>query len=872
MIGETISHYRIIEKLGEGGMGEVYLAEDLDLERTVAIKMLYPRALGSEIECDRFINEARAAASLNHPNICTVHEIGEDEGRPFIVLEHIEGTDLREKIELGPVPIEELLEIALQAATGLQEAHDRGIVHRDIKPENLMLTAKGDLKIMDFGLARSAKAKRLTREGSTLGTLAYMSPEQSRGDEVDTRSDIWSLGVIMYEMITGRQPFTADYDQAVIYSILNAEVEPPTILRTGVPIDLEKIVMRCLARDPGERYQTAAELASDIIRCRRRMMDGSSSAGESRKVRSRWIGISVAVSVIVIASAIGVTRFWPSLSERVLREARASDIRIVVLPFENLGPQEDEYFAEGLTEEITSRLATIRGLGVISRKSALYYKDRQRTIRQIGLELDVDFVLEGTVRWERDEYGSRVRVTPQLIMVEDDSHIWTERYDEDFEAIFDVQTRIAAKVADQLDLTLSGNEQKFIEARPTDNVIAYQLYLRGIELIVYGHQPEDNYRAAQMYFEQAVEIDPEFALAWARLCHAHRGMYFFGYDRTPERLEMARRAIDRALEIDPDSPEVHRELGFYYYHGLLDYDMALEEFERVARILPNDARSLYDIALIWRRRGMVEAALGNFLGAFSLNPKDAGLCVEVANTFGGLHRFEKGIVYADSAISMAPGNHWGYFLKALLILGSRRDVEGAKIVMRECPVQDSGVMIWGWYYLEKLGRDYETALDHLDRLADDVIRMQSGFLPVSLLKGSLYDLMGESELAAEAYEESLVILEEAIRKNPDDPRVLCSLGFSYAGLGRKEEAIEAGRKAVNIYPVSRDALLGPDRLKDLARIYTGVGEYDAAIEIIRDLQYMPCYHTLSMFDIDPSFDPLKNEPAYQELVREFISK
>ncbi|MBN2185179.1 MAG: protein kinase [Candidatus Krumholzibacteriota bacterium] len=870
MIGETISHYKIIEKLGEGGMGIVYLAEDLDLKRTVAIKTLYSKVVGAGEEKERFIHEARAAASLNHPNICTIHEIGEEDGRPYIVMEHIAGINLRTKLDRGPVQLDEAVEITMQTSAGLQEAHEKGIIHRDIKPANLMFNRNGDIKIMDFGLARTAGMKGFTQEGSTLGTVAYMSPEQSGGDHVDNRTDIWSLGVILYEMLTGKRPFTGDYDQAVIYSIMNSEIDPPTALRTGVPIELESVVLRCLARDPGERYQTLADLSADLRRVRRSMKERRAKKSEKKKKGRIWFGLAAALIVMSFAVKVLVPIISPPSDDIQVEDATRAQTRIVVLPFENLSHPEDDYFAAGLTEEITSRLASIQGLGVISRKSALYYKNLDRTIEQIGKELHVDFVLEGTVRWQKEANVSSVRVTSQLIRVSDDSHIWAETFDENFERIFDVQARIAGKVAEQLDLTLSTDEQESIESRLTDNVIAYQLYLKGAELIVFGHQPEESYRTAQMYFEQAVDIDPEFAMAWAKLCHAHRGMYFFGYDRTPERLEMAKSAIDRALEIDPDLPEVHRELGFYYYHGLLDYDKALEEFERVARGLPNDATSLYDIGLIWRRRGEVEAALGNFLGAFSLNPKDPGLCIEIANTFGAMRQFEEGVVYADSAISMSPYNHWGYFLKALLLLGARGDVEGAKNVMRMCPVQDSGVMIWGWYYLEKLDRNYDAALDHLNRLADDVIRMQSGFIPVIQLKGNLYYLMGKSRLAAEAYGESLVILEEAIRENPEDPRVLCSLGFSYAGLERKKEAVEAGRKAVEIYPVSKDALLGPDRLKDLAQIYTRVGDYAAAVKIIRDLQYISSYHTVRLFDIDPSFDPLKNEPGYQELVREFI--
>jgi len=411
---------------------------------------------------------------------------------------------------------------------------------------------------------------------------------------------------------------------------------------------------------------------------------------------------------------------YPRLAGRHDQQPDSGRKMLVVLPFENLGAPEDEYFADGITEEITNRLTAIKDLGVISRTSALHFKDSDKTVQEIGDELKVDYILEGTVRWERSSGGgSRVRVTPRLIRVADDSYLWAEGYDDDFEAIFTVQSRIAGQVAEKLGIALTGNEQRVLDARPTENVVAYQFYLRGIDHIVFGHRPETDYRQAQRLFEQAIAIDPDFALAYAKLSHTHRGLYFFGYERTAQRLRMAKQAIDKALELDPDLAEAHRELGYYYYQGLLDYENALTEFSRVAKDLPNDARLLQDISYIWRRQGRLREALANQHSAFELNPTDAGLCVEIANTYGGLRMYEDALVYCDRAIDMAPENHWGYFLKSIILASRSGDIQAAQAVLDSCPNQRVNVVIWAQYYFAMLDGDYGAALERLENVDGD---------------------------------------------------------------------------------------------------------------------------------------------------------
>ncbi|MBN2184001.1 MAG: protein kinase [Candidatus Krumholzibacteriota bacterium] len=878
MIGRTISHYRITARLGAGGMGEVYQAEDTKLGRTVALKFLPPEFSQDPGAKARFVQEARAASALDHPNVCTIFEVDETEdGRIFIAMACYAGETLKERIARGPLPLDNALDISRQIAGGLGKAHEREIVHRDIKPANIFVTADGLVKILDFGVAKLKGQAQMTRTGTTLGTAAYMSPEQARGEEVNQRTDIWSLGAVLYEMITGRAPFGGEHEAAVIYAIMNEVPEPVTGLRSGIPLELERIILKCLARDARERYQSAADLSADLFHLEKdALRKGVTRTAASRKPSRRrlnwtaWILSSLLLALLIIQV---IPRFFAGQKEGPERSAADDRTRLVVLSFENLGPPEDDYFADGITEEITSRLAALQELGVISRKSALHYKDSDKTISEIGVELDVDYVLEGTVRWEQSPGGgSRVRVTPQLIRVSDDSHIWAEQYDEQFAAIFEIQSRIAEQVAARLDIALSGGEQNFIAAKPTENIVAYQIYLRAADHILFGQRPEVNYRRAEELLKQAIDIDPCFALAHAKLSHVNRSFYFYGYDRTENRLRIAKEEIDRAVELDPKGPEVRRELGYYYYQGLLDYDRALQEFVSLAGTLPSDAQLLMDIAFIWRRQGHIEQALANLQTAYAMSPMDAVLSVELANTYLTLRNPAKTLEYADKSIAIDPQDHWGYFIKSGAYVIGMGDVRRAWETLEACPDKTAMPMIWGKYYLHLFDRDYQAVLDMFEGSAFDVVYLQNSYLPVSMLKGNACRLMGDSGRAVAFYGEALVLLEDAVRENPEDPRIHSSLGTTYAGLGRKEEAIAAGRKAMEIYPITMDAILGVDRLLDMAEIYTVSGENDAAIRLIREILSMPAIYTIRCFELDPRYDGLRDEPEYQQLVREFGGK
>jgi len=676
LIGRTLGHYRIVEKIGEGGMGVVFRAHDERLDRDVAIKVLPESVAQDPDRIGRFEREAKAVARLDHPNILAIFDFGADEGVTYSVTELLEGETLRERLEVGALGWRKAAESGAAIAEGLAAAHGAGIIHRDLKPDNIFLISDGRVKILDFGLARDVEAaapdethsltvSRYTDPGAVMGTAGYMSPEQVRGERADHRSDIFSLGCVLYETASGRRAFARDTAVETMTAILREEPEEPAATDTALAPELQRIIARCLEKNPEERFQSARDLAFDL----RSIATQTGAVGTRRRPTAggqfwRWVAVG-GLAVVIAAVAI-----WQLAPHAEAPEPTEEIPRIVVLPFENLGSPDDEYFAEGITEEITSRLAAVSGLQVISRTSAMYYKGRQVPLRQIGDELDVAYVLEGTIRWDRSGEGyGRVRITPQLIKVVDDSHLWSERYDRVLEDIFTVQSDIAEQVISQLQATILEPERRAIEARPTENMDAYQAYLSGLSLATAGWEPEA-FRAAVAMFERAVALDPEFALAYVMLSETHSDVYHFGYDVSEERLERAHRAAKRALEIDPDLPEGHRALGYYHYIGLRDYQRALEEYSIAAKGLPNDSTVLAGMAFAHRRQGRWQVALAELEQCLRLDGQNYSNLVATANSYSWLGRHREATRLFERAIALAPDRpdayvwqYWAVYLQ-----------------------------------------------------------------------------------------------------------------------------------------------------------------------------------------------------------------
>ena len=617
MIGQTISHYKITEKLGEGGMGVVYKAQDTRLRRTVALKFPPADRLAGEQHKARFAREAQAAAALNHPNICTVHEIDEIEGQAFIVMEFVEGQSVRERLVERPLPLKEALDIAAQAAQGLQAAHEKGIVHRDIKSANLMVTAQGQVKVMDFGLAQVNDRSQLTKAGTTLGTVAYMSPEQALAQPLDRRTDIWSLSVVLYEMLTGSLPFQGEVEGAVAYAIINTEPEPPTARRSGLPVEVDHIVDKALAKAPAERYQHVEDLLVDLRTLQRSMQTGEAAAISRRRRqvrRKNTIRKAAALAAVMLAlTTVGLYVVPSSVNLRSVRDylrdlvAGPRISSIAVLPLRNAsGDPSQEYFSDGMTESLIASLAKVGSIRVISRTSVMRYKGSDKALPEVAKELGVGGILEGSIRRK----SGHLLIDVTLFDAKTGLSIWGQSYDRELADSMILQSDISRDIARQIHVQLTPREESRLAAARRVDPEAYDLYIRGISYLTQLTAP--GLDTAMNYFEQAREKDP--ALGWAGIAFVWLTRMQFGFVPASEAAPRAKAAALEALERDDNLPEIHLLLAAIKSRVDWAWEDARREFERALELNPNDAETYAQYA-------RVEAILGNPNRAVELGAK-----------------------------------------------------------------------------------------------------------------------------------------------------------------------------------------------------------------------------------------------------------
>ncbi len=888
MIGSSLGHYRILRKLGSGGMAEVFAAEDSKLKRIVALKILPPEMAGDPERRGRFEREAKAIAALDHPNIVTVFSVEEVDGVHFITMQLVEGKTLAELIPKQGIPQKKFFELAVPIADAVSAAHQKGVMHRDLKPRNIMVSSDGRVRILDFGLAKLVEepasedtdelpTDELSGVGKIMGTVAYMSPEQVQGKPLDHRSDIFSLGVILYEMVTGHRPFKGDSSAALITSILRDTPHSVSDLKAGVPRHLGRIIRHCLEDDPALRFQTAADVRNELAELRKEIESGdllASDAAAPARPPARRPGRTLAlVSAGALAIALGVwglaNRLGPG---RTAPGADPGRKMIVVLPLENLGPGEQEYFADGITDEITSRLASVGGLGVISHTSAMQYRTNRPSIKQIGKELGVNYALEGSVRWAGDQSVPRVTITPRLVRVSDDTQVWSQVYQRPLDDIFEIQSEIAKNVVAQLGATLLDPEQPGFAAQPTADLAAYQAYLRGI---YFRQRPEytlDHWQEAVANFRKAVELDPDFVAAWSELAGAHSLIYFLQLDATEERKAEARRAAERAVELAPSDPGARVALGYYFYSVESDYERALENYAIAEKALPGDPRLLENTAYVERRMGDWPSALSHLETALERNPRDATLVAELGETYACLRRYPEAVRTYDQAIALAPDVAWPFIAKAwsFWLWKGREGLAEAREMIEQIPeTSDPGMAVWARFWQETYEGQPRKALAVLDPVPEEVVETWHSIRPKALLAARAYEQLGQPDRAREGYARAAAILEQEILDREPDPRLHSALGVAYAGLGRGAEAIREGSRAVELLPMSQDAFNGGLYVFELATIFAMSGEPGRAIEQLERLLSVPWTVSVEFLELDPIWEGVRRHPDFKRLAERY---
>lgn len=880
LIGRTLGHYRIVEKIGEGGMGVVYRAEDTTLKRQVALKVLPADFTSNQERLERFQREAETLAALDHPNIVTIHTVEEIEGVYFLTMQLVHGRPLSELIPKSGMPLERLFELAIPLADALAAAHENGVIHRDLKPANIMATSEGRLKVLDFGLAKLRKevppaeatelpTEPLTQEGRVVGTAPYMSPEQLEGKALDARTDIFSLGVVLYEMALGQRPFSGESSVSLISSILKETPRTVDTLRGDLPHHLGRIIAHCLEKDPKRRYQSAIDVRNELDGLRKEIESGTLSV--SRESVKRHVGPSrlwwwvagSTLAFLVAATLVGVQIFRRDREEPPTAEPPPID-SLAVLPFDNLmGDLDQDYFVDGMHEALISELAQIDALAVISRQSVLRYRDTDKTIPEIAQELGVSGVVEGSV-FRAD---GMVRITAQLIgVIPTERHLWAKSYERDLQDVLSLQREVAQAIATQVNVTLTSAEKARFDCGRQVEPEAYDYYLRGNQYFNRGLGGPDILIAVEMY-ELAVARDPTFALAQAALAKAQARMVFQRYgDPTDDRAGKSLSAAERALALDPYLPEARAALGWYYYWVRGDFDRALEEFMIASKSQPHNSDLLLAIGLTRRRLGKWDQALADLLSAFELDPISNEKATEVGISYFFSRQYEKASEYFAQAIRIAPDHHRAYMEQAHTYLALDHSTDRARRVLRE------GASVMGREEFAKraIGSNHATDVIWLavDEFADELLSILSD--EFGALEPMYLDYMAELHARNGRSEQQRVSADLALRiLQSQEPPDYGELSRAHAILGHRQEAVRAVEEAIRQHPVADDARVNPLYFWRAARVFAMLGEDDGAIDFLENLFSMPSETSLGALATDPIWDPLHDDPRFQALLEKY---
>jgi len=876
--------YELLEEIGRGGQAVVYRARQKSLNRIVALKVIGFGHWESTPRLKRFRHEAEAAARLEHPQIVPIYEIGESDGSCYFSMKFVEGGHLAEVLKREPMSMRRAAELLAKVARTVHFAHQHGILHRDVKPGNILLDRQGEPHLTDFGLARLLEQEStITHSSDVLGTPSYMSPEQAAGrtKELTAAADVYSLGAVFYQMLTGEPPFAGGTTYETIRLVLESEPRNLRVRNPKIDRDLSTICLKCLEKDPKRRYSSALALAEDLEHwlkhepiCARR--PGPFGRGKKWVWRNPSIAIMTAL-LLAVAAPLGVM-IWKGESERL--PASNSAVReksIAVIPFENLSnDREDASFADGVQDDLLTKLAKIADLKVISRTSVMQYRNQHNT-RQISDQLGVSHVLEGSVR----KTGAWLHINAQLIDARTDSHVWAEEYDCDLKDMFAIQSEIAQKVAERLHAKISTAGRKAIERPPTVDLTAFDLYSRAKNLLLdwgYSTNERDNLlQEAADLLNNAVAHDQTFFQAYCQLAWVHDQLYFFGFDHTPARLASAQAAIDAAFHLRPDAGEAHLARAVNLYRGYLDYDGALAELERASQVLPNDARLFELKGYIERRRpgGKEEEALRYFERAIELDPRNGLLLEQTAFSYGDLRRYAEEETVLDRALAVEPNKAETKVLRAYVDFHWKADTRPLHQLINEIRVKNPAAvqnLAEDWLLCALAERDAAAAANALAALGENSVGTPPYSFSPRFVGGLIARMTKDGTKARSTFITARAEQENQVRAHPDDAGAVCVLGLIDAALGRKEEALKEGRRAVELLPMEKDANDGKRMIMGLARIGAWVGDKGLACEELDVAVRPPSPLSYGDLKLLPWWDPLRGDPCFEKIVASLAPK
>lgn len=872
--------YELLEEIGRGGQGVVYRARQKSLNRTVALKVIGLGHWASTPHLKRFRRDAEAAASLEHPQIVPIYEIGERDGSCYFSMKFVEGGQLDQVIKREPISPRQAAELLVTIARTVQFAHEHRILHRDIKPGNILLDRNGEPHLTDFGLARlTEQESTVTNSFDILGTPSYMSPEQAAGDtkELSATTDVYSLGAVFYQMLTGDPPFAGGTTYETIRMVLESEPRNPRARNPKVDLDLATICLKCLEKNPARRYPTALALAEDVERWLRRepilaRRSGLLTHGRKWLQRNPATAVSIA-SLAALIVALGVIA-WKT---DIFRPPSAAT-GIAVLPFQNLSENtEGAFFADGVQDDILTKLAKISELKVISRTSVMAYRGA-RDIKEIGRVLNVSHVLEGSVR--RD--AGRIHLNTKLIDARTDRHVWAEEYDRYLNDVFAVQSEVAKKVAEQLHAKISADEKQSLERAPTTDLAAFDLYTQAKTILLsatFSAADEQNFRQVVDLLNQAVQRDPSFFDAYYNLAFAHEELYLTGFDHTDERASLAKDVLQALTRLRPDAPEMHLAQAQYLYRIHRNYEGALGELEKARRSLPNDPRPFELTGRILRRRGQLDESLRNLEHALELDPRNRNTLQQTSISYQALRRYPEAAAMLDRALSIVPDDVVVKGARAWVDFDWKADIrplhEMIQAVLAKDPASASDIAD-NWFCCALLERDEIAAQRALEALGDNPWWTEDTIiLSRSFGEGLLARLMKDESKALVAFNKARAEQEKIVQAQPNQGPPLCILGLIDAALGNKDAALEEGQRAIKLLPVEKDFIDGNHMIQYFAMTAAWAGEKDLALQQLEICVGTPApapVITYGELKMSPFWDPLRGDPRFEKLVDSLAPK